>query len=148
MAKIVTLVDDFDHETPATETIQFVIDGTAYSMDLCDDNAKRFRDQMQEWTDVATRLGRHKVTPTPLPRKGRPTTAAVSSGKEWYKFDYDDDPQVRQLKKRYRDAARAWAVQNGYSVGARGVLPATVYADYEQWLRSHGKQTGPESVGL
>ena len=40
----VTLVDDFDGDGPADETVEFSIDGVSYEIDLSVKNAKRLMD--------------------------------------------------------------------------------------------------------
>ena len=57
----VTLVDDFDGEGPADETVEFSIDGVSYEIDLSARNAQRLRDEFKAWADAGRRDG-HKVS--------------------------------------------------------------------------------------
>ena len=43
----VTLVDDFDGEGPADETVEFSIDGVSYEIDLSARNAQKLRDELR-----------------------------------------------------------------------------------------------------
>lgn len=145
MAKLVMLVDDFDQETPASETVVFVMDDMAYSLDLSADNAKALRDQLQPWMDVASRLGRHKVSSAEL---GSSSSRRLKTDSRWYRFDPNDSADVKRRKKQYRDAARQFGLDNGYSLGERGVVPDEVYREYDRSLHARGLASGPGSVGL
>jgi hypothetical protein len=147
MAKLVILVDDVDGESPADETMPFVFDGQAYSLDLCADNAKAFREAVEPFLSVATRLGKHKIDPTPGSRRSA-SPSAGTDGKQWYRSDAYGDGERERKKKRYRNQVRQWAKTNGYDVGDRGVLPEEVYDAYEEHCRREGLPTGPGSVGL
>ena len=54
----VTLVDDFDGEGPADETVEFSIDGVNYEIDLSSKNAQKLRNELKPWLDYhALRYG-------------------------------------------------------------------------------------------
>ena len=53
----VTLVDDFDGEGPADETVEFSIDGVSYEIDLSAGNAKKIREDFKQWIDAGRRVG-------------------------------------------------------------------------------------------
>ena len=53
----VSLVDDIDGHTPATETIRFALDGVSYEIDLSDANARALRDALHRWIAAGRRVG-------------------------------------------------------------------------------------------
>ncbi|WP_134664035.1 Lsr2 family protein [Amycolatopsis sp. CFH S0078] len=159
MAKKVLLVDDFDNDTHATETVIFAFDGETFAVDLCEENALAFRELLAPYVDVATKLGKHKLDKRPANGKRvstsvRPQTAKTLpantsvNGKPWYRHNPDGAPEQEKAKKRYRDMARQFGRENGYELGKRGVIPADVYAAFEEYRREEGLPVGPESVGL
>lgn len=102
----VELVDDIDGspiKSGKGETIGFAVDGVDYEIDLGTKNAKEFRKQLDYWTGYATKLN------------GRTKKAASTTSTR--------DPL--QTK-----AIREWASQNGYTVSARGRIPADVEEAY------------------
>lgn len=146
MAKLVVVVDDFDRETPATETLLFAFDGSDYSLDLSADNAKAFREAIAPYVDAATKLGKHQVQ---LKGAYRATTTVMPTGRDgrpWYRQDPRGDKRTEDAKKRYRGWARKWAQENGYQLGERGIIPQDAYDAYEEYRRSQGMTVGPESV--
>jgi Lsr2 len=98
----VALEDDLDGG-PAGQTVRFGIDGTEYEIDLNDENARAFRQQLAPYIDHARRAGR-----APRRRPGR----TVAS------------------RERSTDI-RAWAKDQGIEVSARGRIPASVIEQYE-----------------
>ena len=53
----VTLVDDFDGEGAADETVEFGLDGVSYEIDLSSKNAKKLRDDLKIWVEKGRRVG-------------------------------------------------------------------------------------------
>jgi hypothetical protein len=45
----VTLVDDFDGEGAADETVEFSLDGVSYEIDLSSKNAAKLRNELKQW---------------------------------------------------------------------------------------------------
>ena len=45
----VTLVDDFDGEGAADETVEFGLDGVSYEIDLSSKNASKLRNDLKQW---------------------------------------------------------------------------------------------------
>lgn len=90
---------------PAAETVRFALDGRAYEIDLSAENAQALRDGFLPWVAVARKVGASK--------------------------------QVIDLRtkasRRSRDtpAIRAWAVENGIPVSARGRISMDLRARYE-----------------
>lgn len=105
MAKKITveLVDDYDGESTATETVNFAVDGVAYEIDLSDKNAAALRGDLADWVDKARRVGGRRVAHRPPPK------GAVQ------------DP----------DAIREWAKSTGRKVALRGRISRDVADAYE-----------------
>lgn len=51
----ITLVDDLDG-SPADETVNFGLDGTAYEIDLSEQNAKELRSRLDDFLSVARKV--------------------------------------------------------------------------------------------
>ncbi len=100
----VILVDDLDGGE-AAETISFALDGVSYEIDLSDDNAEKFRNEMAEWTANARRSGGRKLT-------GR---RAGSS------------PRRHDLNQ-----VREWGRQNGFKVSDRGRVSGELQSAYDK----------------
>lgn len=96
----VILTDDIDG-SEATGTVSFALDGVTYEIDLNDDNARRMRNQLNEWTGKARRIG------------GRRKTGTRSAGSS------NDAGKIR-----------AWAKENGYEVSDRGRVSTEVREAY------------------
>lgn len=94
---VITLEDDIAGGE-ADETVTFALDGTSYEIDLNVDNADILRGILYDYTARARKVG-GKAKST-----GR---KAVSSG-----------PAAAEI--------RAWAIENGYDVPARGRIPTDV----------------------
>ncbi|MGW4094115.1 histone-like nucleoid-structuring protein Lsr2 [Nocardia sp. NPDC004750] len=106
MARTITvqLVDDYDGESPAEETVAFALDGVAYEMDLSVLNAGQLRGLFEQWTPHARRVGR------------------VRRGKG----------QAQPAADRARtQAIREWARKKGMDVSSRGRISAKVVDAYE-----------------
>lgn len=105
------LVDDLDGtvlEVGTGQTVLFSVDGTAYEIDLTDDNAAAFRDALAPYLAAARSVSKPSASPR--------TTAAR-----------------RQKRTGQRDYApvRAWAADNGYELSERGRIPAHVLEAYD-----------------
>ena len=48
----VTLVDDFDGEGAADETVEFGLDGVTYEIDLSAKNATKLRNDLKQWVEA------------------------------------------------------------------------------------------------
>ncbi|MGB3285020.1 MAG: Lsr2 family protein, partial [Mycolicibacter algericus] len=53
----VTLIDDFDGEGAADETVEFGLDGVTYEIDLSTKNATKLRSDLKKWADAGRRVG-------------------------------------------------------------------------------------------
>ena len=101
----VTLVDDFDGEGPADETVEFSIDGVSYEIDLSGRNAQKLRDEFKPWIDAGRRVGGR--------RRGRPGGAPNGRGRV-------------SIDREQSAAIRDWARRTGHKVSTRGRIPADI----------------------
>lgn len=100
----VTLVDDFDGEAAADETVEFALDGVTYEIDLSTKNAKALRNDLKKWVEAGRRVGGR--------RRGR---AAAAPGRGRAAIDREQSAAIRD-----------WARRNGHNVSTRGRIPAEV----------------------
>ena len=97
----VILTDDIDG-SEANGTVSFALDGVAYEIDLNEDNAQQMREQLDEWTGKARRVGGRRI----------PGTRSAGSSSDAGKI-------------------RAWANENGYEVSERGRIPKEIRDAYD-----------------
>jgi hypothetical protein len=102
----VTLVDDFDGTSKATETVYFSIDGIDYEIDLSVKNAGKLRAGLEPWSEKARKIGRSKRK---AGIKGRSAGANEETG-----------------------AIREWARAQGHPVSSRGRVPADLIEAYQK----------------
>lgn len=105
------LVDDLDGtvlEVGSGETVLFSLDGTAYEIDLTDDNAAALRAALEPYVAAARSVS------------VRGGAVAGAGGR-------------KQKRAGQRDYApvRAWAAENGYALSERGRVPASVLEAYD-----------------
>lgn len=108
------LVDDLDGtvlDVGEGETVLFSLDGTAYEIDLTDDNATALRDALAPFIAAARSIS--------TARAGAPAAARSSSAGRRRPGQTDFGP------------VRTWAKANGYTVSERGRIPASVLEAYE-----------------
>jgi len=101
---IVKLTCDLPHgkEVVATETIRFALNGSAFELDTCADDARTMRATMAPFIDAA-----------------RPGVRVKRK------------PQVRAWSQtKHAQAVRRWAAAHDVPVGARGRIPARVEEAY------------------
>ncbi|KAA1431625.1 histone-like nucleoid-structuring protein Lsr2 [Mycolicibacter arupensis] len=98
----VTLIDDFDGEGAADETVEFGLDGVTYEIDLSGKNAAKLRAEIKKWADAGRRVGGR--------RRGR-------SGGGGRRGTIDREQSA---------AIRDWARRNGHNVSTRGRIPADI----------------------
>jgi len=99
----VTLVDDFDGDGAADETVEFALDGVNYEIDLTAKNAAKLRNDLKQWIEAGRRIGGR--------RRGR----AAGTGRGRASIDREQSAAIRD-----------WARRNGHSVSTRGRIPAEV----------------------
>ncbi|OBH15683.1 Lsr2 family protein [Mycolicibacter terrae] len=97
----VTLIDDFDGEGAADETVEFGLDGVTYEIDLSSKNAAKLRAELKKWADAGRRVGGR--------RRGR------SGGGRRGTIDREQSAAIRE-----------WARRNGHNVSTRGRIPADI----------------------
>jgi hypothetical protein len=89
---------------PDASTVEFALDGTAYTIDLTDDEQEKFRKAFAQYVGAATPLkGKGKS-------KGRGAAAQAGTPAK---------------------VVREWAAENGYEVPERGRIPSEVREAYE-----------------
>ena len=112
MAIKTVLIDDFDgtalSATSASTT--FSINGAQYEIDLGPENVTKLRDALAPFIRAGRRVGSSTSAKSSPRRRG---AGRHSNGS-------NDVTAVRE-----------WARSNGYSIGDRGRIPATVIAAYE-----------------
>jgi hypothetical protein len=101
----IVLTDDLDG-SEATETVAFSLDGTAYEIDLNDDNADSLRTALAPYVGHARKVSSRVGRPA-----GRGKVAATSG------------PSAADV--------RSWAKENGHSVPERGRIPGDVRAAFD-----------------
>ncbi len=99
----VTLVDDFDGDGPADETVEFSLDGVSYEIDLSAKNAKKLREDLKQWIDAGRRVGGR--------RRGRSSGSGRGRG---------------SIDREQSAAIREWARRSGHKVSTRGRIPAEI----------------------
>lgn len=100
---ITKLVDDMDGSELAEgrgATVRFSFEGASYEIDLSDKNAKKFKQTLDPYIDVARRVKREN-------------RSRAAGGRDY-------DPKV----------VRAWAVEQGIPVPERGRIPESVLDQY------------------
>lgn len=107
------LVDDLDGtvlEIGEGETVLFSLDGTAYEIDITEENAAALRDLLAPYIAAA-----------------RPVSARSGGSRG------SSAGSRRQKRSGQRDYApvREWAAKNGYTVSERGRVPASVIEAYD-----------------
>lgn len=107
MAKqtITRLIDDIDG-THADETVEFGLDGVAFTIDLTTAHAKELRDIMGPYAQAGSKVSRN----------GRAFTRTTVSNRE---------------NREHNAAVRAWAKQQGLEVSERGRIPSQVVEAFE-----------------
>ena len=111
---ITTLIDDLDGKK-ADRTVEFSLDGTAYTIDLSDANAGKLRKALDPFIAAGTRVGRGSG------RSSQRHTVASSR------------PAGSRDENR---AIREWAARNGHQISERGRIPQSVSDAYRV---AHGR---------
>lgn len=100
----VTLVDDYDPEQAAEETVTFGLDGNSYEIDLSSKNAAALRGDLQKWVSPARRVGRY----------GRRLGSRPS----------EHGLNLAEIRK--------WAKDSGRKVSERGRVSAEIVREYRK----------------
>ncbi|OJF14615.1 histone-like nucleoid-structuring protein Lsr2 [Couchioplanes caeruleus] len=110
---ITTLIDDIDGK-PADRTVEFSLDGTAYTIDLSEANAGKLRKALDPFINAGTRIGRSGSG-----RSAARTTPVRTAGSR------DENRLIRE-----------WAAQHGHQISERGRIPQSVSSAYRA---AHGR---------
>ena len=105
---ITTLIDDLDGKK-ADLTVEFALDGKAYTIDLSNANAGKLRKALDPFIAAGTKVGR---APARIGRAG-----ANAAGRSAPSRDENR-------------AMREWATRNGHQISERGRSPQTVIEAY------------------
>ena len=103
MARKVVLIDDIDGVSQAA-TVAFSYDGRSFEIDLSSKNRAALLKAIKPYTDAARQVSSR--------RRGRGAKSSSAKG----------DPKT----------IRAWALQAGYKLSARGRVPADVIEAYRK----------------
>lgn len=103
MARKVTieLVDDYDGQSPAEETLAFALDGVSYEIDLSVLNSGTLRGVFEQWIPHARKAGRARRAKNPA-KTDRALTRTI----------------------------REWAREQGLDVSGRGRIPVEISKAY------------------
>src|SRR4051812_47212969 len=107
--QVMLVCDLHGDETPATDTVEFALDGAAYEIDVCEQHAGELRERMAPYVGVARRAG------------GRGTTGASRSGGGRGRGSSGWGEAARM---------REWARSQGLAVPERGRIPAELAEKY------------------
>jgi hypothetical protein len=107
--QVMLVCDLHGDETPASETVEFAVDGSAYEIDVCESHARELRDRLATYVGVARRSG------------GRGTSSSSRGGR-----------RSRRGRGGSGEAAqiREWARGQGLAVPERGRIPAELAEKY------------------
>lgn len=99
----VSLQDDLDGG-PAAETVRFALAGSEFEIDLSEQHARKFRQQIRPFLAHARRAGKSS--------KARPASRGAAS-------------------RARTSAIRAWARDHGMTINDRGRIPSAVIEQYQ-----------------
>lgn len=110
--KVITVLTDDLDGGKADRTVEFSLDGVAYTIDVSDENAGVLRKALDPYISAGRRIGRGAIDAGRAPRRaGTPGSSGM------------DREQNR--------AIREWAVKNGYKISERGRIPVEVVEAYK-----------------
>lgn len=117
------LVDDLDGtvmEIGSGETVLFSLDGTAYEIDLTDENAAALRSALAPYIAAARSVSTRTTSASRSSGGGRAAGSGGSTGR-----------RQRRAGQRDYGPVREWAAKNGYTLSERGRVPASVLEAYD-----------------
>ncbi|SCL45543.1 Lsr2 protein [Micromonospora citrea] len=109
--KVITVLTDDLDGGKADRTVEFSLDGVAYTIDVSDENAGVLRKALDPYITAGRRIGRGAVDASRATRRA----GAGSSG----------------MDREQNRAIREWAVKNGYKISERGRIPVEVVEAYK-----------------
>jgi hypothetical protein len=104
----IELISDLDGGH-ADETVHFGIDGTNYQIDLSTADARALRKVLEQYAKAGRKL------PASTSKGGKASASASAT-----------------IKRDTARKVREWAKDNGYSISARGRVPAGIIEAYQQ----------------
>ncbi|WP_018252866.1 histone-like nucleoid-structuring protein Lsr2 [Salinispora mooreana] len=107
--KVITVLTDDLDGGKADRTVEFSLDGVAYTIDVSDENAGILRKTLDPYLSAGRRIGRGGMDTSRAPRRG------TSTG----------------IDREQNRAIREWAAQNGYKISERGRIPVEVVEAYK-----------------
>ncbi|MGK5740875.1 histone-like nucleoid-structuring protein Lsr2 [Micromonospora sp. URMC 103] len=110
--KVITVLTDDLDGGKADRTVEFSLDGVAYTIDVSDENAGVLRKALDPYISAGRRIGRGPVESARTPRRPTRSGGAV-------------------MDREQNRAIREWAVQNGYKISERGRIPVEVIEAYK-----------------
>ncbi len=110
--KVITVLTDDLDGGKADRTVEFSLDGVAYTIDVSDENAGVLRKSLDPFINAGRRLGRGGAETARSPRRGG---GSATSG----------------MDREQNRAIREWAVRNGYKISERGRIPVEVVEAYK-----------------
>jgi hypothetical protein len=108
--QVMLVCDLHGDETPASQTLEFALDGAAYEIDLCDEHAGQLREGLAGFVGVARRVGSRGALSPNGRSAGRRRRRSSGSG---------DAARIRE-----------WARGQGLAVPERGRIPAELAEKY------------------
>ncbi|MEV4202820.1 histone-like nucleoid-structuring protein Lsr2 [Micromonospora globbae] len=109
--KVITVLTDDLDGGKADRTVEFSLDGVAYTIDLSDENTGVLRKALDPYISAGRRIGRGTTESVRTAR--RPARGGATMDRE----------QNR--------AIREWAAKNGYRISERGRIPVEVVEAYK-----------------
>ncbi|MFC0505841.1 histone-like nucleoid-structuring protein Lsr2 [Micromonospora costi] len=110
--KVITVLTDDLDGGKADRTVEFSLDGVAYTIDVSDENAGVLRKALDPYISAGRRIGRGPVESA---RGARRATRSGGSG----------------MDREQNRAIREWAVENGFKISERGRIPVEVVEAYK-----------------
>ncbi|MEU2610039.1 Lsr2 family protein [Micromonospora sp. NPDC007271] len=110
--KVITVLTDDLDGGKADRTVEFALDGVAYTIDVSDENAGLLRKALDPYINAGRRIGRGTLEST---RAARRTIRPATSG----------------MDREQNRAIREWAAKNGFEISERGRIPVSVVEAYK-----------------
>lgn len=114
--------DDIDETEPAEDTIEFSFDGKSYEIDLNAPNATEMRDWLAYYAKHGRAVSAKKVQRGPARKQSGRSHRGRSSAAS---------------HKNLNAKIRQWATDQGMAINARGRIPQTVVAAYQEAKQQH-----------
>ncbi|GGM07198.1 MULTISPECIES: histone-like nucleoid-structuring protein Lsr2 [Micromonospora] len=109
--KVITVLTDDLDGGKADRTVEFSLDGVAYTIDVSDENAGVLRKALDPYINAGRRVGRAPAEAARTSRRaGRP---------------------ISGMDREQNRAIREWAAKNGYEISERGRIPVSVVEAYK-----------------